>query len=712
MMDELILGADRPLIAGSACARDRLGRNSFAAEAVSALSNVSSTSGFVLSIEGAWGSGKTSTLAMIEEQLHKTSHAAIVVHFNPWLIGNREALLRQFLKKISSALSFPDDEKLTKELLHRLEAYATAFDLLKFAPGGEIAAQTGKHFLDFFKKKKTTDLEHLGDPETKKVSLASALARSPHPIVVFIDDIDRLYPQEVFEMVRIIKSVGDLPNVGYVIAWDPKYVAAALANASVPFASAYLDKIIQLRMPLPSLSASARSELVNQAMSLISVEGTQRQFPGDLGRFSALYYEGLREMLEHPRDIIRVFNSAKIIEPSLRGEIAFPDILGLAALMVKAQPVFELLCKHPQWFAGLEREAPRSTANTLAIEAGKTSRERAIEETDNPRVTRSIIQFLFPLIVDSDDEDDNWTKVFAEGHIADPTRLKVALQRSVSPSEISIVTARRYLSEPGKRAEISNALASENCVDFLEGLGDIARSSQGKGIPEVDSLCIEIARLLDTSPFLAHRHLHSSNRVGAEVAAERAITEIIKSTKADGAKLAAQIAEDPKAVSLATFLLASSYLDSEITSASPLRCTVQNREYLFNRLATNVVDSISESRFIATYNPSLAITVLARGTPGSCPKIFEAMQIAGTSILDFLVLTIVEPQQLPDGQVYIPRPKETLLMAYCSPEEFHKIALGRLTDSLLEYLTREAWRAVFENENLYFCAIGSNENIG
>ena len=59
---------------------------------------------------------------------------------------------------------------------------------------------------------------------------------------MLIDDIDRLYPQEVFEMVRIIKAVGDLPNVGYVLALDPAYVGKSLASLNVPFADTYLDK--------------------------------------------------------------------------------------------------------------------------------------------------------------------------------------------------------------------------------------------------------------------------------------------------------------------------------------------------------------------------------------------------------------------------------------------------------------------------------------
>jgi len=59
------LDVDQPLQPATALAHDRLGRERFAEIAASALRRVSSPAGFVLSIEGPWGSGKSSTLAMI-----------------------------------------------------------------------------------------------------------------------------------------------------------------------------------------------------------------------------------------------------------------------------------------------------------------------------------------------------------------------------------------------------------------------------------------------------------------------------------------------------------------------------------------------------------------------------------------------------------------------------------------------------------------------
>ncbi|WP_265945835.1 P-loop NTPase fold protein [Dechloromonas sp. A34] len=90
------LGFDRPLSPKDALIADKLGRQGYAQAAVNALGRVSSMAGFVISVEGAWGSGKTSTLAMMEALLRTKNPAPVIVHFNPWLVGDRDALLRHF----------------------------------------------------------------------------------------------------------------------------------------------------------------------------------------------------------------------------------------------------------------------------------------------------------------------------------------------------------------------------------------------------------------------------------------------------------------------------------------------------------------------------------------------------------------------------------------------------------------------------------------
>jgi hypothetical protein len=56
----------------------------------------------------------------------------------------------------------------------------------------------------------------------------------------------------------------------------------------------------------------------------------------------SLYHNGLRDLLEYPRDFSRVFAIVHTLEPSLRGEIVLGDIIALAAVMVTASPVFRI----------------------------------------------------------------------------------------------------------------------------------------------------------------------------------------------------------------------------------------------------------------------------------------------------------------------------------------------------------------------------------
>ncbi|WP_431273456.1 KAP family P-loop NTPase fold protein [Variovorax ureilyticus] len=131
------LGFDRPLSSTTALDDDKLGRHGFAQAAINALGRVASAAGFVLSVEGAWGSGKTSTLAMMQALLQSQESTPVIVHFNPWLVGDRDALLRHFLSKIAAAVKLADHASDGKRVARELKAYAKVFDFIKLVPGAD-----------------------------------------------------------------------------------------------------------------------------------------------------------------------------------------------------------------------------------------------------------------------------------------------------------------------------------------------------------------------------------------------------------------------------------------------------------------------------------------------------------------------------------------------------------------------------------------------
>lgn len=707
---EILVRRDCPLSSENAIELDALDRSGFAQSAATALRQVSANSGFVLSIEGAWGSGKTSTLAMIQQVLERKSTAPlpVIVHFNPWLVGDRDALLRMFLAKIASSVRITDHAKNGQKVAKELKAYSKAFDVLKLIPGAEPWASMVKNVFTAVadvtgevSEYKTPDLER------QKSKVEEALQKFPRPIIVFIDDIDRLFPLEVFEMVRIIKAIGDLPNVGYLLAWDPAYIIRALESASVPQSHTYLDKIVQVRMPLPSLSPYAKETLLNRELKSLHPDAMKKHFSHDEDRLFLLYFSGLRELLQQPRDIIRIFNTVAVIEPALRGEVVFSDIVGLAALMVKAPVVFELLRRQPRWFVGrlpAENGGPKKNENIIKM--GKKDRTAAYAKCSLPNSIRKMVHHLFPLTAQDEDAFMLNQIQDVEGHLAAPTRLLVALQLSVSPTDVSLVQARRYLLNPEKRESIERSLTPGNCLAFLEQLGDVARAIGRRGIVSLEKLCLDIARLVEKEPFLARSVESSFSTIrsgrSAEYFAIQTINVIVKVAERERAEsIASLIIQDCRSLTTASGLLEHSYLAEGPHDKNRLVVALEAKEEeLIALFAANAVAASVGGQLLAACNPRLILRNLSRLAPQLCPQVFEALREADP-LLDGFALQILKSSFHSNGQAYAPPKNDDILKAYCSLENLLEHARSRLADTSLGYPGRAAWQSLVDDCELY-----------
>jgi predicted KAP-like P-loop ATPase len=79
------------------------------------------------------------------------------------------------------------------------------------------------------------------------------------PIVVLVDEVDRVEDDEIRSIAQLVRSVADFPGISYVLAYDPKRVIQALGGAEKDDTlrdergrgRAYLEKIVQLQIPLP-----------------------------------------------------------------------------------------------------------------------------------------------------------------------------------------------------------------------------------------------------------------------------------------------------------------------------------------------------------------------------------------------------------------------------------------------------------------------------
>lgn len=93
---------------------DVLGRTEFANNIANLIANRTDNESFCIALTGAWGSGKTSVLHLIDESftiLNKESQSSkiITISFNPWRYSGEDELMMYFFNEIASSL----DKKLT-----------------------------------------------------------------------------------------------------------------------------------------------------------------------------------------------------------------------------------------------------------------------------------------------------------------------------------------------------------------------------------------------------------------------------------------------------------------------------------------------------------------------------------------------------------------------------------------------------------------------
>jgi len=205
---------------------DKLGFKEVAQRIATSLVDRASDDGLVVGVEGAWGSGKSSLLFLIGQELRNLpqDRRPTVINFRPWLVGNRDALITSLFGELSNQLdqvaldagnATPAQvakAKAAGEALRRfmggLSATGSMIEVIGEASGIGLVKMAGKGAKavgDWAKGKPAPpQLSELKD------KLVGALAELEHRFIVTIDDVDRLEPTEVIEVLRLIRSVVDL----------------------------------------------------------------------------------------------------------------------------------------------------------------------------------------------------------------------------------------------------------------------------------------------------------------------------------------------------------------------------------------------------------------------------------------------------------------------------------------------------------------------
>lgn len=274
-------------------------------------------------LAGRWGSGKSSFFEFLKQALTKTEEGSeidrewLIVEFNAWEYQHLQPawwslyseVFNQCSRSIRKACFWRGFVVWLKELFWRFFTgrnsrtwflLIATFGLFIFAlivhlTGGSVLKSVGivggvaTGILTFFQ---VTQESLLGgsataaqnydrlesDPKTKlKRHIDKMFRRFDHPVLIFIDDIDRCEAEYVVHLLEAIMTVFRSSRIVFMVAGDAKWIETCFETQYKIFSKTtrtpgrhlghhFLEKVFQFTVPIPELSVEMRDKFFNKLL--------------------------------------------------------------------------------------------------------------------------------------------------------------------------------------------------------------------------------------------------------------------------------------------------------------------------------------------------------------------------------------------------------------------------------------------------------------
>lgn len=269
-----------------------------------------------IALQGDWGSGKTSLMSLIRNELQDERHHT--VWFNTWQYAQfnmSNTLALSMMSKISDALAPDKGADGFQALKRSLWAASRAV-----AIGGASVighGDTVKAGIEEYQRGGKDGVEE--DPAAALERIKDGLAgivkdRTAGPtekIVVFVDDLDRLVPERAVELLEAMKVFLDIDRCVYVIACDYGVVSAGLkskfgVSEGELKGKSFFDKIIQVPFKMPT----RRYQVNGYIGQLLTQIGVDYDSDRDVDMYSDLVEQSVGF---NPRTMKRLLNSLQLL---------------------------------------------------------------------------------------------------------------------------------------------------------------------------------------------------------------------------------------------------------------------------------------------------------------------------------------------------------------------------------------------------------------
>jgi hypothetical protein len=291
-----------------------------------------------------------------------------IARYNPWSYSTVEQAILAFFSELQQAM--PDDpQNRRKQLLgkwaSRLVPLTSVGSLLGVDPSGPLAA--------------LADLI-VGDrsPERLHSDAKTSLRELTKPVLMVLDDLDRLEPDQLLLTFKLVRMLGRLPNVYYLLSYDEDTLLDVLQRSGLVSdnkarARSYLEKMVQVRLDVPPVLPSQRLTLMNSALTSVLASNEILLDTQATERLSRAWTCCLESYLNQPRSIKRLMTQVDAFWPEVAGEVDFVDYVAMVFLTTFERGVFDLVLANRA-----ELTSPNGTL-LWALPTEKESHEERLE---------------------------------------------------------------------------------------------------------------------------------------------------------------------------------------------------------------------------------------------------------------------------------------------------------------------------------------------
>jgi len=343
-----------------------------------------------IALQGEWGSGKTSLMNSIHDDLCIKDQSTLDKPFygiwiNTWqyslMKSPEESILRIVEGIISQVLQTLSDSTDKSEKGKKISGY-----LLKLARGGgkflakqfvDKAGGNPDYIDDLFGGTNSNEAE-ISELKNEIHSLISEVITKSNKkgYIFFIDDLDRIDPPIAVQILELLKNIFDLDNCVFVLAIDYDVVIKGLepkfgklnANNEREFRS-FFDKIIQMPFSMP-VSNYVIDKFLEDKLIDIDYFTKVELNKEDLNKnklLSKVKDVSLWTVGSNPRSLKRLINSLSLIN-CINQSVAADNLdtnevlekvinFTLVSIQIAYPPIYNLLAKEPNFITWDEKMA-------------------------------------------------------------------------------------------------------------------------------------------------------------------------------------------------------------------------------------------------------------------------------------------------------------------------------------------------------------------